>query len=35
MLCAKCEYDRDVIINKCLGFCGLKSYLIMDPSITL
>ena len=25
MLCAKCEFDCDMIINKCLRFYDLKS----------
>ena len=37
MLCAKHEYDHDVIINKCLGFYDLKDnkryILFMNSSI--
>ena len=39
MLCAQCEYDRDAIINKCLGFYELnsdKKYIFfMNSSIKL
>ena len=39
MLCAKRQYDRDVIINKCRGFYDLKSnkryILFMNSDIKL